>query len=323
MKAMKMKNRRVWLAVIGSASLLAVITALAIYILTVGVEQTFTGSVTWLAHAFADEASRYIAMADQDNQNPQETLRPWAQKVVQDYLFYAQVVKDGKTLVEEKAPQAINLDLNVGTPSSEMSVVKGRLPDGTPYLDLIRILESSDGNVDSGSYLRMGISLARVHSGVWTGTLILAGVGLAGIFSSSILIFYVGGARAARAPEPVTVPEFASVRAGAADNRQDGDNSLWKVGKLQIDDRSKKVQINGHSVRLTPREYEVLKLLASEPDRVFSNQKIIAQVWPENSVASADDVRKYIRFLRHKLEENPTRPQLILTIKGFGYKLAP
>ncbi len=314
-------NKTVRFSIIVLASLFTAITALAIYLLTVGLEQTFTGSVAWLAHSFADEVAHHTAMASQDEQTLQQELTNWAEKVVQEYLLYAQVVKGGKTLAEARAPQAINLKLDAETLSSEMSVTKGRLADGVPYLDMLKALETPDGSANSESYLRIGVSLARVSSAIQMGALILALAGLMGIFLGALLMLRLSKVMAAREWQPATALELAQASAGVADNGQGRDNSLWQVGQLLIDDRRKEVRISGRSAKLTPREYAVLKVLASEPQRVFADQEIIAQVWPENSLASADDVRKYIRFLRKKLEEDPTRPQVIVTIKGFGYKL--
>ncbi len=95
-----------------------------------------------------------------------------------------------------------------------------------------------------------------------------------------------------------------------------------QVGELVIDDRRKEVRLGGRVVHLSPKEYEILKLLASDPGRVFSDQEIIRKVWPEGSLASANDVKRYIHLLRQKLGDNPRNPKLILTVRGFGYRLS-
>jgi len=95
-----------------------------------------------------------------------------------------------------------------------------------------------------------------------------------------------------------------------------------KIGPLEIDDQRKEVRLRGERVDLSPKEYELLKLLASEPGRVFSDREILERVWPEGSLASSTDVKRYIHLLRRKVEEDPKHPKLILTVKGFGYKLA-
>lgn len=98
--------------------------------------------------------------------------------------------------------------------------------------------------------------------------------------------------------------------------------SLLKIGDLEIDDNLKQVKVINRTVTLSPKEYELLKLLASAPGRVFSHQEIIAEVWQNKPLVTASDVTKYIYLLREKLEEDPDNPKRILTVRGFGYKLA-
>lgn len=95
-----------------------------------------------------------------------------------------------------------------------------------------------------------------------------------------------------------------------------------QVGSLRIDDRAKVVTLEGKSVQLSPKEYELLRLLAIEPGRVFSDGEIIIRLWPRGSRATSNDVKQYIHLLRNKIEEEPQRPHWIQTVKGFGYKLA-
>jgi DNA-binding response OmpR family regulator len=98
--------------------------------------------------------------------------------------------------------------------------------------------------------------------------------------------------------------------------------TLIRVGDLEIDDSIKQVKVKGRTVSLSPKEYELLKLLASEPGRVFSHQEIIAEVWQNKPLITSSDVTKYIYLLREKLEDDPENPRYILTVRGFGYKLA-
>jgi DNA-binding response OmpR family regulator len=98
--------------------------------------------------------------------------------------------------------------------------------------------------------------------------------------------------------------------------------ALIRVGDLEIDDSVKHVKVKDRTVSLSPKEYELLKLLASEPGRVFSHQEIIAAVWQNKPFITSSDVTKYIYLLREKLEDDPENPRYILTVRGFGYKLA-
>lgn len=91
---------------------------------------------------------------------------------------------------------------------------------------------------------------------------------------------------------------------------------------LEIDDARKVIILRGKEVALSPKEYALVSLLASEPGRVFSRQEILSCLWPDNRYATFQDVQKYVYLLRKRLEEDPSQPKFILTVRGFGYRLA-
>ena len=90
---------------------------------------------------------------------------------------------------------------------------------------------------------------------------------------------------------------------------------------LEIDDVHKVVNVGEREVSLSPKEYALISLLASEPGRVFSPQEILAVLWGGNSYATAQDVQKYVYLLRKRLEKDPSNPQFVQTVRGFGYRL--
>ena len=98
------------------------------------------------------------------------------------------------------------------------------------------------------------------------------------------------------------------------------DGAVIECAKIRIDDRAKVVTVDAGQVTLTPKEYELLKLLVSEPGRVFTNEEIINCLW-DGGRATSSDVKQYIYHLRNKIERDPQSPQLIQNVKGFGYKL--
>ncbi|MFS8543691.1 MAG: response regulator transcription factor [Limnochordales bacterium] len=114
----------------------------------------------------------------------------------------------------------------------------------------------------------------------------------------------------------------ARIRAVMRRARVREDGPVLTAGPLVVDDEAKEVRLNGRVLSLSPKEYELLRLLASKPGRVFSTQEILQAVWPERALeGSAEDVKKYIYFLRNKLEAEGEDPGLIQTVRGFGYKL--
>lgn len=93
------------------------------------------------------------------------------------------------------------------------------------------------------------------------------------------------------------------------------------IGGIELDDRTKVVTLDGDAVSLTPKEYEILKLLMSNPDTVFSPKAIYANVWKEPSFGSENTVAVHIRHLREKIEINPAEPRYLKVVFGQGYKI--
>jgi DNA-binding response OmpR family regulator len=95
------------------------------------------------------------------------------------------------------------------------------------------------------------------------------------------------------------------------------------VGDLEIDADAHTVSRDGNAIDLSPREFDLLFLLASQPEKVFSTEELLAQVWGAEFVGQPQVVYVHIRWLRQKLETEPDDPQRILTVRGVGYKLIP
>ena len=95
------------------------------------------------------------------------------------------------------------------------------------------------------------------------------------------------------------------------------------VGDLEIDPQAHIATLAGHTLELSPREFDLLSLLATQPEKVFSTEDILAQVWGAEFIGQPQVVYVHIRWLRQKLESDPDHPQRILTVRGVGYKLVP
>ena len=100
-------------------------------------------------------------------------------------------------------------------------------------------------------------------------------------------------------------------------------NQVLAVGDLEIDSQAHTVLCTGRTLDLSPREFDLLLLLASQPEKVFSTEDILAQVWGAEFIGQPQVVYVHIRWLRQKLESDPDHPQRILTVRGVGYKLIP
>ena len=92
-------------------------------------------------------------------------------------------------------------------------------------------------------------------------------------------------------------------------------------GGIEVNDRSKQVAVDGVTVSLTPKEYEILKLLMENPGKVYSPREIYQEVWKEKPFGSENTVAVHIRHLREKLEINPAEPRYLKVVFGQGYKM--
>jgi DNA-binding response OmpR family regulator len=104
--------------------------------------------------------------------------------------------------------------------------------------------------------------------------------------------------------------------------RRSRDAAEEAIPQVVIDNSRKEVEVRGRRIHLSPKEFGLLNLLASWRGHVFSDEDILAELWPGSTVASAEDVQKYVYLLRKKIEDDPTDPQLVVTVRGFGYRLA-
>jgi DNA-binding response OmpR family regulator len=95
------------------------------------------------------------------------------------------------------------------------------------------------------------------------------------------------------------------------------------VGDLQIDPQAHTVTLGGRTVELSPREFDLLHVLALEAGRTVSADDLLARVWGAEYVGEPQAVYVHIRWLREKLEADPHLPKRIVTVRGIGYKLEP
>jgi two-component system KDP operon response regulator KdpE len=101
--------------------------------------------------------------------------------------------------------------------------------------------------------------------------------------------------------------------------QQEGEKPLFRAGDLSVDLVRRIVTVRGNEVKLTPREYDLLRLLVSHAGKVLTHKFILREVW--GSEADVQYLRIYIRTLRQKLEADPQQPKLIATEQGVGYRL--
>ena len=96
---------------------------------------------------------------------------------------------------------------------------------------------------------------------------------------------------------------------------------IHKVFDLEINLSNYIVKKNNESVDLTLKEFEILKLLVTHPGQTFSKQLMYRSIWEEEYYYNDNVINVHIRRLREKIEDNPSKPKVIITLWGFGYKL--
>ncbi len=96
--------------------------------------------------------------------------------------------------------------------------------------------------------------------------------------------------------------------------------STISAAGITIDDNGKAVYVDNKEVNLTPKEYEILKLLLKNPGKVFSPTEIYRHVWKDEPYGADATVAVHIRHLREKVEINPNQPRYIKVVWGQGYK---
>ena len=94
-----------------------------------------------------------------------------------------------------------------------------------------------------------------------------------------------------------------------------------KVGGIELDDKKKEVRVDGETVSLTPKEFEILKFLMSSPNRVFSPKEIYSSIWKERPYGAENTIAVHIRHIREKIEINPAEPRYIKVVFGQGYMI--
>jgi two-component system KDP operon response regulator KdpE len=114
---------------------------------------------------------------------------------------------------------------------------------------------------------------------------------------------------------------LARIRVALRHTAKSKDRPILDFGGLRMDLLHRKVLVNQREVRLTPTEYELLKILALHAGRVMTHHQLLEQVWGGQQLNTGSNyLRVYVGHLRKKIEQDPTRPVYILTEPGIGYR---
>ncbi len=113
---------------------------------------------------------------------------------------------------------------------------------------------------------------------------------------------------------------LARIRAALRHQLQSrGERPIFKLGTLSVDLIRRVVKVGDETVKLSPKEYELLRVLVQHAGKVLTHKFLLNELWAVP--IDAQYLRVYVRQLRHKIEPDPARPQYILTETGIGYRL--
>ncbi|MBD0268804.1 MAG: response regulator transcription factor [Cyanobacteria bacterium Co-bin8] len=96
--------------------------------------------------------------------------------------------------------------------------------------------------------------------------------------------------------------------------------SVLAYGEITLYLNEFRVVVRGQEINLSPKEFRILELFLTHPNRVWSREELIQEVWGSNFVGDRKTVDVHIRWLREKIEPDPGRPQYVITLRGFGYR---
>lgn len=101
----------------------------------------------------------------------------------------------------------------------------------------------------------------------------------------------------------------------------EGKSKVYQHGELMLNLSEHRVMVSDREVELSPKEFKILAMLMGTPGRVFSREELLEQVWGLDFYGDTKTVDVHIRWLREKIEEDPSNPKYIQTVRGFGYRL--
>jgi DNA-binding response OmpR family regulator len=122
--------------------------------------------------------------------------------------------------------------------------------------------------------------------------------------------------------KPFSASELVA-RVEAVLRRAQADREIKDVyddGEVSIDFTGREVKVRGEPVSLTPLEFRLLTTLTEHVGQVLSRDQLLEHVWGDAFARGGDEVKLYVRYLRLKIERDPADPQLIETVRGFGYR---
>jgi len=99
------------------------------------------------------------------------------------------------------------------------------------------------------------------------------------------------------------------------------EGQTFQFGEITMYPQECRVMVRGTEVNLSPKEFRILELFMSRPRRVWSREQLLEKIWGADFIGDSKTVDVHIRWLREKLEDDPSEPKHLVTVRGFGYRL--
>ena len=262
-----------------------------------------------LAHRFARVASTWLI---RDNR---EAVESTARLMLFSSAVYVYISIQGERVLDLRSDDAADAQLGLATldlsnPESDLMLGPESRMLRSGLLDTVAPVVVGGLNGETVGYVRIGFAvddsalLVRIRSvvlgaitvGSWTGLMLLLGTGL----------WWIQRRGSLEGIETEPVP------------------SVLTCGDLSVDTATCEVRLFDTPIQLTPKQYELLVLLASKPGEIFSDDDMLAAIWADSDYAASGDVKQCIYMLRRKLGAACKRPaKVVVNVKGFGYRLEP
>ena len=125
--------------------------------------------------------------------------------------------------------------------------------------------------------------------------------------------------------KPFSIREFRSrvralLRRAGASRRDEPAAEPLVAGNLLLDPDRREAKVDGRALELTYVEFELLRTLVAQPGKVFSRRALLQAIWGDSAYREPRTIDVHVRHLREKVEQDPSEPALILTVRGAGYR---
>jgi DNA-binding winged helix-turn-helix (wHTH) protein len=262
------------------------------------------------ALTFARVAGTWLVRGNQDD------LEWAARLMLTGSGLFVFVSIQGETILDERSdlPKIASLDLSTDI---DLDWSFGPVARDTEYgyVDVTAPIVLGGPSENPVGFVRIGFDAAYVRAQVRAREVIVGGMALgswAGLMLISTILLWLLKRRARNAEREAMVSKTGE------------DQRLFRCGGLTIDRATCMVWLFDQAIQLTPKQYDLLVLLAQKPGKIFSDNDILAVVWPDSIYAASGDVKQCVYMLRRRLGEvHPDPAQIVINVKGFGYKLEP